>query len=226
MGFRVRLLVCGYEPEQTAGRNDREYGAERWWVHTAAYSAQGAFSLPWWPVPEDTLKGDLFIIRLAAFHVPEEVRNALGSGRIEVGKGLAGSLVEEAIEYSGFPLFGGDYGDQQIEIPGHPEFDPDRAVLGHGLAGLAVAHSAATRMPEYPEVALYEALLGTFVPFPDVIPPEFLGDRFGRALGDLTTPMCERTPDQINVSSEEIEALTEGILQLFPEYRSLSDSIF
>lgn len=226
MSFRTRVLVCGYEPEQTAGRDEYEYGAERWWVHTAAYSAQGAYSLPWWPVPRDTVKGDLFVVRLAAFEVPEVIRSELASGRIELGVGVTGKLAEEAIEYSNFPLFGGGYGDRFVEVPNHPEFDPSRKTLGNGIAGLAVAHSAATLMPEFRDGEIYEALLGTFVPFPDVIAADQLLGRFGKALDDLTTPMMQRDQDRINLGPVDFDSLIRFVLDRFPGDDWLRDSVF
>lgn len=226
MSFRTRLLVCGYEPEQMAGRDEYEYGAERWWVHAAAYSAQGAYSLPWWPVPRDTVKGDLFVVRLAAFEVPEALRSELASGKIELGVGVTGRLAEEAIEYSRFPLFGGGYGDRFVEVPNHPEFDPGRKTLGNGLVGLAVAHSAATRMPEFGDAEIHEALLGTFVPFPDVIAADQVLGRFGKALDDLTTPMMQRDQDQIDLGVGDFDALIRLALDLFPGDDWLRDSVF
>lgn len=226
MSFRTRLLVCGYEPEQTAGRDEYEYGAERWWVHAAAYSAQGAYSLPWWPVPRDTVKGDLFVVRLAAFAVPEAIRSELASGRIELGAGVTGRLAEEAIEYSRFPLFGGGHGDRFVEVPNHPEFDPGRKTLGNGLAGLAVAHSAATLVTEFRDTEIYEALLGTFVPFPDVIEADQVVGRFGNALDDLTTPMMRRDQDQINLGPEDFDSLIRFVLDRFPGDDWLRDSVF
>jgi hypothetical protein len=225
MKVRTRLLVCGYEPEQIAGRTVEGYGEERWWVHAAAYSAQGPYSLPWWPVPADTVKGDLFLVRLAAFDVPDGLRSELSAGKIELGRGVAGTLAQEAIEYTGFPLFGGGSGDIYVDLPGHPEFDPNRRTLGGGLAGLAVAHSAATPITEFGDGKVYEARVGTFVPLPDVIGEELVRGRFGRALDDLTTPMGRRGPDQINVSPDDFEALIAFILDRYPGDDWLRDSI-
>lgn len=221
MSFRTRLLVCGYEPEQIEGRTG--YEEERWWVHVAAFSAQGAYSLPWWPVPADTVKGDLFLVRLAAFEVPGELRAELSKRRIEIGEGLAGRLAEEAISYMGFPLFGGGMGDSYFDLPRHPEFDPDRQTLGGGLIGLAVAHSAATPMPEIP--GLYEALVGTLVPFPDILAPKTLQGRFGPALDDLSTPMRERSRHMIDLRPAEFERFLEMLFERFAGDDWFRDSV-
>ncbi len=221
---RVRFLTCGYEVEQghdpsnpLAGDPDaaggRGWGFERWAVHLAVFSCQGDRSLRWWPVPSDTQAGDIFIMRLAPFVVPDDIRSELAAGReVAIGQGAAGEAAQFAIEGIGGPgLFGNEIGVETVEISDHPELSADREVAGNGIIGLALARGA---VDDYVgEIPC--AQVGSIVPFPDLFPvPD------GTPLNGSTYGLDVSI---INLDPEQWESFKQSVFAYFGDERLVDD---
>ena len=159
-----KFLVCGLEREQVDGRTDEQLQFERFWVHLATFSAQEGRGLTWWPVPPATVRGDLFVVALAGFKIPDVAKKALDSRRKEPLEDLNGdhrtkrtkafpgakgdcavelygldAAVNKARSVTRLGLFDSEPGSPTVSIPLHPEFKGDNKNLGGGIVGIGVA---------------------------------------------------------------------------------------
>lgn len=190
-----RILTCGHEESQRANRSDAEFAFERLWVHLLVYSAQEGRAIEWVPVPGDTEAGDIFLVGLASFTVPQGAVRQIGEawaskespGVFDRRFGVLGHALQCAVQYMDSDQVLASGGAAGLaRLPKHPQFMRGVKRMGGGYVGLGMAHSSAMRNEGGDDYAADVSI----VPFPDLLDHHTV-QTIGVDYPDFERPMSE-----------------------------------